>query len=242
MINVWKRTYILCLPPNATHLCQPLDVAVFRTAKSEWRDILDTWHKESRSKENLPKTVLPTLLSELMTRLKSSNLIAGFRASGIHPINRNEVLKRIPSSNQAEDVNLQVLNDSVLQVLEENCGVGKQTKSMNKKRGRKIKPGERIVDLENQNSKKKKKLSPVKTKAANYIGESEDEEEEWRCYDCKEVWDESGDDRWVVCDMRNLKFHLQCYGISYDIEQYWNITLELPYLECEICQEAEVDN
>ena len=146
------------------------------------------WRKESRSKENLPKTVLPTLLSKLMARLKSSNLIAEFRASGIHPINRNEVLKRIASSNQTENVNLQVLNDSVLQVLEENCGVGKQTKSINRKRGRKIKPGERVVDLENQepcgsqNSKKKKKISPVKTKAANYIHESEDEEEEWRCY------------------------------------------------------------
>ena len=76
-----------------------------------------------------------------MNRLKSSNLVTGFRASGIHPLNRNNVLKRIPSSNQVEHVNLQVFNDSVLQVLEENCSMGKQTKSSNRKRGRKIKPG-----------------------------------------------------------------------------------------------------
>ena len=83
--------------------------------------------------------------------------------------------------------------------------MGKQAKSMNRKCGRKIKPGERIVDLENQNSKKKKKLSPAKTKAANYISESENEEEEWRCYDCKEVWDKNGDDRWlcVICAILN---------------------------------------
>ena len=37
----------LCLPPNSTHFCQPLDVAVFRPAKAEWRDILDNWRKES---------------------------------------------------------------------------------------------------------------------------------------------------------------------------------------------------
>ena len=61
-----------------------------------------------------------------MTRLKSSNLIAGFRASRSHLLNRNEVLKYIPSSKQVEDVNLQVLNDSVLQFLEENCGLGKK--------------------------------------------------------------------------------------------------------------------
>ena len=87
------------------------------------------------------------------------------RASGIHPLDRNEVLKRIPSSNQVEDVNLQVLNNSVLQVIEENCSVGRQTKSSNRKCGRKINPGERIVDLEkepcgSQSNKKKKNLHP----------------------------------------------------------------------------------
>ena len=30
------------LPSNTTHLCQPLDVAVFRSAKIEQEDILDT--------------------------------------------------------------------------------------------------------------------------------------------------------------------------------------------------------
>lgn len=31
------------LPPNATHLCQPLDVAIFRPIKRKWRKVLDTW-------------------------------------------------------------------------------------------------------------------------------------------------------------------------------------------------------
>ena len=117
--------------------------------------------------------------------------MAGFRASGIHPLNRNEVLKRIPSSKQVEDINLQVLNYSVFQVLEDNCGVGRQTKSSNRKCGRKIKPGERIVDLEKEpwgsQSSEKKKLMSSKTKAANYVGDSENQEEKWRCYDCEEA-------------------------------------------------------
>ena len=56
-----------------------------------------------------------------------------------------------------------VLNDSVVQVLEENCGVGKHTKSINRKHRKKIIPGEQIVDMDNQepcrsrSSKKKKK-------------------------------------------------------------------------------------
>ena len=48
----------ICLPPNATHLCPPLDVSLFRPAKSEWHNILDMWHKESRLKENLHKIIL----------------------------------------------------------------------------------------------------------------------------------------------------------------------------------------
>ena len=139
-----------------------------------------------------------------------------------------------------------MLSDFVLQVLEENCGMGKQKKSMNRKCGRKIKSGEQIVNLENQQPcrldiKKKKKISPVKTKAANYIKEDEDEEEEWRCYDCKEIWGENEDDKWVVCNICSLKFHLKCSGISYNIEQYWYINLKLTYFECENCQ-VEVEN
>ena len=81
------------LSPNSTHICQPLDVAVFRPAKTEWCDILDMWHRESRQAENLPKTVFPLLSGKLMKRLKSQNFVSGVRACGMFPLNRHEVLK-----------------------------------------------------------------------------------------------------------------------------------------------------
>ena len=34
-----ENIYFLCLLPNTTHLCQSLDVAVFRPAKSQWYNI-----------------------------------------------------------------------------------------------------------------------------------------------------------------------------------------------------------
>lgn len=33
----------ICLPPNATHICQPLDVAVYRPLKGYWRRVLTEW-------------------------------------------------------------------------------------------------------------------------------------------------------------------------------------------------------
>ena len=46
------------------------------------------------------------LLARLMHRLKNKNLISGFRAAGIHPLDRNQVLKHLPTSNKkSEEIN-----------------------------------------------------------------------------------------------------------------------------------------
>ena len=73
----------ITMPPNATHLCQPLDVAVFRPAKQTWRKILEKWRKESRIRGSIPKNQFPTLLKKLFDSLVPSNLRSGFRATGL---------------------------------------------------------------------------------------------------------------------------------------------------------------
>ena len=37
----------ISLPPNSTHLTQPLDVCFFRPAKRHWRKVLSDWRKET---------------------------------------------------------------------------------------------------------------------------------------------------------------------------------------------------
>ena len=45
---VQNDTIFICFSPNTTHLCQPLNVVVFPSAKIEWKDILDnTWRCKS---------------------------------------------------------------------------------------------------------------------------------------------------------------------------------------------------
>lgn len=92
------------------------------------------------------------MMSKLCSKLTPDHLKSGFRATGIHPTNRNEVLKRLrgggvsrPSSAQ-DDLDLSVFNESVIGMLQTNCGQ-ETTRGNKQKRGRKITYGKRVVTL-----------------------------------------------------------------------------------------------
>ena len=53
-------------------------------------------------------------------------------------------------------------------------------------------------------------------------------EDVWRCNYCKASWLGEDDDgnRWIVCDICSKKYHLQCSGIDYAEEQYYDIDIE----------------
>ncbi|XP_063239266.1 uncharacterized protein LOC134540445 isoform X1 [Bacillus rossius redtenbacheri] len=89
----------ILLPPNSTHLCQPLDVAFFRPLKCHWRQVLMDW--KMKHKGTIPKDVLPRLLKSTLKSLSPSiekNLKSGFRATGVYPYNPEEVLKKLPAT------------------------------------------------------------------------------------------------------------------------------------------------
>ncbi|XP_065670926.1 uncharacterized protein LOC136089130 [Hydra vulgaris] len=85
---------IICLPPNCSHALQPLDVAVFRPLKNEWRKILKRFARETQQK-NIDKTAFTGLLKQLCQRLSPANAIAGFRGSGISPLSKEKMERRI---------------------------------------------------------------------------------------------------------------------------------------------------
>ncbi|XP_065648065.1 uncharacterized protein LOC136077840 [Hydra vulgaris] len=85
---------IICLPPNCSHALQPLDVAVFGPLKNEWRKILKRFARETQQK-NIDKTAFTGLLKQLCQRLSPANAIAGFRGSGISPLSKEKMERRI---------------------------------------------------------------------------------------------------------------------------------------------------
>ena len=96
----------------------------------------------------LPKTIFAKLLAKLMKRLHPANLVSGFRAAGICPLDRSQVLKNIPRPAMTDEVENQILSNAVLTTLHQNLGVGVERPKLTARRGRKIVPGQRVVSLE----------------------------------------------------------------------------------------------
>jgi hypothetical protein len=92
-----------CLPPNTTHLCQPLDVSTFGPLKKYWRRVLTNWKmRDGRQLPTLPKEWFPRLLSQLLDSLKptmAQNIESGFRKCGIVPFDPTAVLSRVTYTN-----------------------------------------------------------------------------------------------------------------------------------------------
>ncbi|KAK4329449.1 hypothetical protein Pmani_000206 [Petrolisthes manimaculis] len=90
------------LPPNSTHLLQPLDVAVYGPMKKAWRKVLTEW-KEGPGKyyTALPKQWFPSLHFQLLDEMDNRDelAVAGFRATGIYPIDKDHIMRKITNEN-----------------------------------------------------------------------------------------------------------------------------------------------
>ncbi|XP_026326216.1 uncharacterized protein LOC113234910 [Hyposmocoma kahamanoa] len=112
----------VCLVPYSTHLCQPLDVAFFRPMKSAWRNVLTNWKMQNPRLSTVPKDTFPRLLQKALKKIDSvqakpnspfanvtegvkRNLMSAFKATGIFPLSREQVLKRLPIVENSDPTN-----------------------------------------------------------------------------------------------------------------------------------------
>jgi hypothetical protein len=120
----------VCLPANSTHITQPLDVAFFRPMKAAWRNILTNWKStpEGGRSLSLDKSCFPRLLKKLMEDIhvnEGKNLVSGFKACGITPVDVEPLLKKIPGLNNSQ-ANIEEIDASFLESLSaKRCEVTK---------------------------------------------------------------------------------------------------------------------
>ena len=88
----------ILLPPNSTHLLQPLDVCVYGPMKRAWRKVVTDWKLgPGKHCTVMPKQWFPYLLLQLLTTMPNIKdlLITSFKATGIHPLNRIRVIDKL---------------------------------------------------------------------------------------------------------------------------------------------------
>ena len=93
---------IFCLPPNTTHLTQPLDKGCFGPLKVYWKEECQTYLSK-----NPGKVVTRYQFSEIFAKawakgMMMKNIIGGFKTTGVFPTNREAIM---PKSSPVKESN-----------------------------------------------------------------------------------------------------------------------------------------
>ncbi|KAI5082358.1 hypothetical protein GOP47_0002101 [Adiantum capillus-veneris] len=105
---------IITLPVHTSHKLQPLDVSVFKSLKVQFRKERDIWQQQSASRQATKTEVASLVGQAIQSSFTESNIKAGFRATGIWPLNAMVVrFEGMPSNyiNLIEDTAIAVGSD-----------------------------------------------------------------------------------------------------------------------------------
>ncbi|KAI8401625.1 hypothetical protein FOFC_18494 [Fusarium oxysporum] len=87
-----NNIYLLFLPPHSSHVLQPLDVAIFGPLKRAYRRLLLDFASVADDSHIGKITFLYTYDKARREAITKSNAIAGFKATGLWPVNLAKVL------------------------------------------------------------------------------------------------------------------------------------------------------
>lgn len=116
------------LPPNATWLCQPCDVAIFKSLKATWKVAIGDFNEARSARglkpyETLPRAFFCEVLDTAIEKLNrdgnnlSRLIFTAFSKTGICPLNRQRVLEILPTLASSDEHSFQAACEEVRSVV-----------------------------------------------------------------------------------------------------------------------------
>ena len=102
-----EEVILLALPPNTTHITQPLDKWCFGPLKAKWAEVCHKYTADSGKVVN--RFSFCRLLHEAWVAMSAYNIIVGFRITGVYPIDRNAIAIKTKEPTSAEYSKLRFL-------------------------------------------------------------------------------------------------------------------------------------
>ena len=84
-----EQIILFTLPPNTTHLTQPLDKGIFGPLKLAWRRLCHDFHARNPGRVITRYDFSPLFSEAWIESMTPKNILAGFRVTGVHPLNRH---------------------------------------------------------------------------------------------------------------------------------------------------------
>jgi len=94
---------IVSLPSHTSHALQPLDVACFKPFKTAFRKIRDSWTLMNKNKRVSKQDLCEWTSKALKAALTSKNIKAGFKKTGIWPLDRTAAVSQMGASGGFEE-------------------------------------------------------------------------------------------------------------------------------------------
>ena len=98
-----EEVIVFVLPPNTTHLTQPLDKGVFGPLKRSWREVCHDYLAKHFG-QVVTKYDFSQLFSKAwMSTMTMRNIVSGFSITGIFPVNRDALTLPVNSSSNPDE-------------------------------------------------------------------------------------------------------------------------------------------
>ena len=89
-LAVKEKVILFTLPPNTSHLTQPLDKGCFGPLKGEWRKTCHDFMAKNPGKVVSRYSFCSVFAIAWLQAMSMKNIIAGFRVTGIFPVDRSK--------------------------------------------------------------------------------------------------------------------------------------------------------